>query len=505
MELLNTVRPSIIKVIGVGGGGSNAVSHMYSQGIKGVDFVICNTDVQALEKSQVLHKIQLGSQLTDGLGAGNKPDKGKNAALESIDEIKNMLSENTKMVFITAGMGGGTGTGAAPVIASIAKELGILTVGIVTDPFTFEGRIRKIQAEAGISEMKKYVDSLIVICNDKLRMLYGNLGVKEAFSKADDVLTTAAKGIAEIITVSGDINVDFEDVKTVLQDSGKAIMGFGTASGENRAIKAAEAALNSDLLNEENIKGANNILLNISSGNEQISMDELMEITDYVQTEAGKNANMIWGYNVDDTLGGNVNIVLVAAGFDLKPPSKELVTLVAHKKGEKEIIELDENMNEKNSKTNNVKESFHVSTDVEDIQTNQNSNKIVIDLFASENIVEQNAEMQVNKMSDENQITVKNTVHINDNEHQDNEDLDVQSQKTRIGRMKMLRDLSTKIYKETGLSEIENVPAYERRGVQLKNIIPSDESNLSDSRLSKGDDNSIQINPNNSFLHDNVD
>ena len=306
---------SIIKVIGVGGGGSNAVNHMYRQGITGVDFLICNTDQQALDISPVPNKIQLGTSLTDGRGAGSLPNVGQNAAMENIEEIRALLSKNTRMVFITAGMGGGTGTGAAPVIAQVAKEMGILTVGIVTYPFLFEGRKRAKQAEEGIAELRRNVDTLLVVCNDKLREIYGNLSLSEAFGKADDILTTAAKGIAEIITVTGYINVDFEDVRTVMRDSGAAIMGSAKASGENRAMIAVQNALASPLLNDNNIKGANYILLNITSGSKDVTMDEIAEITDYIQDEAGSTAEIIWGTGIDDSLGDNVSVTLIATGF----------------------------------------------------------------------------------------------------------------------------------------------------------------------------------------------
>ncbi len=306
---------SIIKVIGVGGGGSNAVNHMYRQGITGVDFLICNTDQQALDISPVPNKIQLGTSLTDGRGAGSLPNVGQNAAMENIEEIRELLSKNTRMVFITAGMGGGTGTGAAPVIAQIAKEMGILTVGIVTYPFLFEGRKRAKQAEEGIAELRRNVDTLLVVCNDKLREIYGNLSLSEAFGKADDILTTAAKGIAEIITVTGYINVDFEDVRTVMRDSGAAIMGSAKASGENRAMIAVQNALASPLLNDNNIKGANYILLNITSGSKDVTMDEIAEITDYIQDEAGSTAEIIWGTGIDESLGENVSVTLIATGF----------------------------------------------------------------------------------------------------------------------------------------------------------------------------------------------
>lgn len=306
---------SIIKVIGVGGGGSNAVNHMYNQGITGVDFVICNTDAQALEQSPIPNKIQLGTTLTEGLGAGANPEVGKNAAIEDIENIKAILENNTKMVFITAGMGGGTGSGAAPIIAETARELGILTVGIVTIPFSFEGRRRKQQADEALIELKKHVDTLLIINNDKLRMLHGNLKMGEAFSKADDILTIAAKGIAEIITVAGYINVDFEDVKTVMKGGGTAIMGSATAEGENRAIDAVSKALSSPLLNDNEIKGANFILLNVTSGDDEITMDEIDEITDYIQNEAGYTAELIWGNGTDESLGNKVSVTVIATGF----------------------------------------------------------------------------------------------------------------------------------------------------------------------------------------------
>jgi cell division protein FtsZ len=310
---------SIIKVLGVGGGGSNAVNHMFRQGIRGVDFIICNTDAQAMEISPVPTRIQLGDR---GLGAGSIPAVGKEAAKQKIDEIREILEKNTQMLFITAGMGGGTGTGAAPVIASIAKELNILTVGIVTLPFAFEGRRRRQQAEEGIRELRQYVDTLLIICNDKIRELHGDLKLSSAFGKADDVLTTAAKGIAEIITVTGYINVDFEDVKTVMKNSGKAIMGCAQAEGENRAMEAVKMALASPLLNDNEIEGASNVLLYITSGEEEISMDEVTEITDYIQKEARSQAEIIWGNGYDESLGKKINITLIATGFDAEKRSQ---------------------------------------------------------------------------------------------------------------------------------------------------------------------------------------
>ena len=307
---------SIIKVIGVGGGGSNAVKHMYKQGIKDVEFIICNTDRQALESSTVPNKLQIGADLTEGLGAGAKPERGRQAAIESKEDIRNLLNQGTKMLFITAGMGGGTGTGAAPVIAQVAQELGILTVGIVTAPFVFEGKRKREQAEQGIRELSEHCDTVLVILNDKLRQLYGNLAMGAAFAKADTVLTTAAKSIAEIITVTSDVNVDFEDVKTVMKDSGAAVMGSSITEGENRARRAAEEALNSPLLNNTDIQGAQKILLSIMSGQDhELEMDELTEITAYIQEKAGQDAEMIFGHGIDETLGQNIRVTVIATGF----------------------------------------------------------------------------------------------------------------------------------------------------------------------------------------------
>ena len=304
-----------IKVIGVGGGGGNAVNHMLEEGIQGVDFVLCNTDYQALMRSTVPTKVHLGKRQ---LGAGNDPAVGREAALSSEEEIDKILDESTQMVFVTAGMGGGTGTGAAPVVARIAKEKGILTVGIVTIPFECEGRRRKQQAQAGIEELKQHVDTLIVISSDKLRDTYGNMKLTDAFKKADDVLATAAKGIAEIITVTGYVNVDFEDVKTVMRNSGKAIMGTGRASGENRAEEAIKLAINSPLLNDNNIEGAKNILIYITSGSDEVSLDEVVEITEYAQSICGSGADVIWGNGVDESLGEDISVTLIATGFDSK-------------------------------------------------------------------------------------------------------------------------------------------------------------------------------------------
>ena len=309
-------RSNVIKAIGVGGGGSNAINHMFKQGIKGVDFVICNTDAQALNNSGVPNKIQLGVNLTEGLGAGANPDIGKQAALESCEDIIQMLQTNTKMVFITAGMGGGTGTGAAPIIAKMARELNILTVGIVTTPFEFEGKIRNEQAQIGLENLREHVDSLIIINNNKLRDVYGNLGFKAGFSKADEVLSTASKGIAEVITHHYTQNIDLKDAKTVLSNSGTAIMGAYKSSGENRAKEAISKALESPLLNDNKIFGAKNVLLLIVSGTNEITIDEIGEINDYIQDEAGNGANIIMGVGEDNELNDSISVTVIATGFD---------------------------------------------------------------------------------------------------------------------------------------------------------------------------------------------
>ena len=308
-------KSNVMKVMGVGGGGSNAVNYMYKQGIKGVDFIVCNTDSQALEESPVPNKIQLGVNLTEGLGAGANPEIGKLAALESYEELKNLLETQTKMLFITAGMGGGTGTGAAPIIAEMAKEFDILTVGIVTIPFNFEGKNRELQAIKGLEKLKRSVDSLIIINNNKLREVYGNLGFKEGFSKADEVLATAAKGVAQVITHHYTQNIDLKDAKTVLSNSGTAIMGSSTASGSNRANEAVIKALDSPLLNDNKIEGSKNVLLLIISGSDEITIDEIGEINEHIQNETGNNANIIMGVGEDLDLGNNISVTVIATGF----------------------------------------------------------------------------------------------------------------------------------------------------------------------------------------------
>lgn len=374
---------SIIKVIGVGGGGNNALKHMYERGIHGVDFVICNTDSQTLDNNPVANKVQLGVTITEGLGAGADPEVGEKAAIESIEEIKASMGQNTKMVFITAGMGGGTGTGAAPVIAKVAKDMGILTVGIVTVPFSFEGKRRLEQADLGLDKLRNNVDSLIVINNDKLRQQYGNLGFKSGFSKADEVLTNAAKGMAEVITGYFDVNIDFRDAKSVLANSGTALMSNGVASGENKAEEAVKKALDSPLLNDNKITGAKNVLLLIRSGSEEVTMDEIGVIMDHIQKEAGNTADIIFGVGTDEELGDAVSVLVIATGF-AKDHHKHAGST------EKIKISLNDSMEstkpspfkqkaekEEITRENFARKSLFVLDDEDDLQTPQFSTKTV--------------------------------------------------------------------------------------------------------------------------------
>ncbi|WP_264536376.1 cell division protein FtsZ [Flavobacterium sp. N1736] len=364
---------NVIKVIGVGGGGSNAINHMFKQGIKGVDFIVCNTDSQALQNSAVPNKIQLGMNLTEGLGAGANPDVGQQSAIESIADIEKMLDRGTKMVFITAGMGGGTGTGAAPVIAQLAKEREILTVGIVTIPFQFEGKVRQEQALLGIEKLRKQVDSLIVINNNKLREVYGNLGFKAGFSKADEVLATASRGIAEVITHHYTQNIDLRDAKTVLANSGTAIMGSSVAVGENRAKDAIISALDSPLLNDNKITGAKNVLLLIVSGSNEITLDEIGEINDHIQAEAGYNANIIMGVGEDETLGESIAVTIIATGFDVEQQNE-----IVNTEPKKIIHTLEDEQRSVHNLTNKALTSFDLTMNT---PTAKSEEKIVFDLM----------------------------------------------------------------------------------------------------------------------------
>lgn len=510
---------NIIKVLGVGGGGSNAVSYMYRQGIRDVDFIICNTDAQALSLSPVPTKIQLG---TKGLGAGSMPEVGREATRENIEQIKEVLSINTKMLFITAGMGGGTGTGGAPVIAQAARELDILTVGIVTLPFKFEGRKRHMQAHAGIEEMRKYVDTLLLINNDKLRELFGNLTLSQAFHQADNVLTTAARGIAEIITVPGYVNVDFEDIKTVMKNSGKAIMGSATAEGENRALKAVEAALSSPLLDDNNIKGADNILLYIASGTEEISMDEVTEITDYIQNEAGQNAEILWGNGNDESLGGKVSVTIIATGFDSKKVADP-------KSGKIHVGTLGETpvkpqvpSPEKTEPDSSQEIKLTIKEPESQQQTSEKQRIIEFDFGPAKPPAEYFNPVKSIRVDDpliqpkeekvpepeamsEPQIefiSVRKT--SNDDPKNENEGgplIEKQSQ----ARIQRLRELSLKLKNPGELARLEREPAYVRRNVELKDPPPNTGQQTSRFTLSSDEENNTDIRTNNSYLHDNVD
>lgn len=475
-------KSSIIKVIGVGGGGGNAVNHMYNQGIIGVDFFICNTDAQALELSPIPNKVQLGASLTEGRGAGSLPEVGKNSAIETIDEIKQLLGYNTKMLFITAGMGGGTGTGASPIIAQAAKEMGILTVGIVTTPFSFEGKRRKMQADEGLDELKSHVDTLLVISNDKLRDMFGNLTLSNAFAEADNILTTAAKGIAEIITVPGYINVDFEDVKTVMSNSGVAIMGSASAEGDERAIEAVKGALCSPLLNDNEIEGARYILLNITSGKKEVLMDEVSEITDYIQEEAGLTADIIWGNCYDESLGEKLSVTLIATGFQTKSerygngPAIEKKVAVLTDEPSVKLPEI-EITNPAESLEPTLKTEGQVS---------------MFDFIPK-------AEEKPRKKD----IEKKDAPAGDESVSNDDESMEQQLKRSRE-RIMRLKDLSLKLRTPNGVSDLENEPAYKRRKMPLDQVPHSSESEISRYTLGE-EDGEPEIRANNSFLHDNVD
>jgi cell division protein FtsZ len=523
-------KSSIIKVIGVGGGGGNAVNHMYRQGITGVDFIICNTDAQALELSPIPNKVQLGASLTEGMGAGSIPEVGKNSAIENIDDIKQMLGTNTKMLFITAGMGGGTGTGASPIIAKAARELDILTVGIITTPFAFEGKRRKMQADAGMEEFKKYVDSFLVISNDRLRQIFGNLTLGSAFAQADNILTTAAKGIAEIITLPGYINVDFKDVRTVMKDSGVSIMGSSSAEGENRALKAVEGALSSPLLKDNEIEGARYILLNISSGVKEVTMDEVTIITDYIQEEAGLAADLIWGNCVDENLGEKLSVTIIATGFQTKDErekeqsTKKIVSMLIP-----EATPLVKPVNEfiNPVKANATAEPYMKLKD-EPKQTG------LFDLFASNNeepavirhsLVKEEPAMNESDANEMPEMTFKLAepsmsydmpkeqkhpepvkepeVVAGADDHKTDESIEEQLRKSRE-RIMRLKDLSMKL-RNGNLQELESVPAYKRKEIALQQTPASDESQISRFSLLPDNEGNTEIRNNNSFLHDNVD
>ena len=467
---------SIIKVIGVGGGGGNAVHHMFEQGIVGVDFAICNTDHQALETNVVPTKIKLGPNLTEGRGAGSKPEVGKQACIESVDEIRRFLEQGTKMVFITAGMGGGTGTGAAPIIAKVAQELDILTVGIVTLPFKFEGIKRRRFAAEGLETLKKHVDAILVISNDKVKDMFGKLALSDAFAQADNILATAAKGIAEIITVPGKINVDFEDVNTVMRGSGVAIMGSGSASGEDRARKAIHMALNSPLLEDNDIRGAQHILLNITSGIEEVTMDEIGEITEYVEEEAGYGTNLIWGHCKDEAIEEKLNVTLIATGF-----KEGGIARAAEAQEEVKYITLDsERETESIFSLESSEAPSTVTFDLNTEDIRQKQHKVLFEDKIEDSLTNEEGPKTVESFKKELEMD--------------------------LARRKYLREHNTKPLDDPKvINELESEPAFKRRNVELDDVENADRT-LASSDLSIGIDlDQPIIERRNSFLHDNVD
>lgn len=491
-ELMNfdlpVERSSIIKVLGIGGGGNNAVNHMFEKGIRDVNFVVCNTDHQALAKSPVPIKVQIGEALTEGRGAGSQPEVGRKAAIENINDVMEALSGNTKMVFITTGMGGGTGTGATPVVAKACKDAGLLTIAVVTIPFKSEGKIRIKQAIEGVTELKDWVDSLLVINNEKLREIYGNQPVSTAFAKADDVLTTAVKGIAEIITVTGYINVDFADVETVMKDSGVAIMGMGSASGENRAIRAIENALASPLLNSNDITGAKSILINISTGNgeHELTMDELGEITDYIYEVASDDALIIRGLSKDDTLNEAISVTIIATGFEAnsifqpyKPKEPSRVDLVTNKTVIPQRIIPEEG---NDIFTIREKSKRSIITDIDE------ESQGTIDFGGEEN--EEIAESRSRKSVTAKEKHEKSESTLRKVKHMQN--------------MLKKEGLSNKSMKDN-IDTFEDVPAYVRKNLALGSADKSADSKVSKFTLSSDENDEPILRENNAYLNDNVD
>lgn len=523
---------SIIKVIGVGGGGSNAVNHMFKQGIKGVDFFICNTDAQAMESSPVPTKIQLGANLTSGLGAGASPSVGRNAALENANELRELLCKGTKMLFVTAGLGGGTGTGAAPVIAQISKELDILTVGIVTIPFQFEGRKRRLAAEEGIRQLKQAVDALLIISNDKLRMLCGDLPLSEAFTRADNVLTTAAKGIAEIITVAGYINVDFEDVKTVMKNSGVAIMGTGVASGSNRALVAVEEALNSPLLDNNDIDGAGNLLLYIASGTKEITMDEVSEITDYIQEKTKSTGDIIWGNGFDENLGDKISVTIVATGFDedhrQKGPAQP-ETVMVHDLYNPDTPKVEKRIPLYEQPAPVAEPRIHMPEPVIDetpvsepspftmepaetdldrtIEFSFDQPVSGFEPEISESLVTEPGPAMEQKLSEPTLVIRPMAPSpVADPVEPGTDDFQTRKSNERVSKLRQLSEkLKTHQPIEETLAELENVPAYKRRNVELSDVTPSSVSQIATYTLGENSDKSPEISGENKFLNKRVD
>ena len=527
---------SQIKVMGIGGGGSNAVNYMFEHGIKGVDFVICNTDAQALEASPVPIKIQLGANLTEGLGAGSNPEVGRKAAEESADRIIELLDANTKMLFLTAGMGGGTGTGAAPVIAEIAREKGILTVGVVTNPFSTEGGYRKQYAEDGLAELKKYVDTLLIINNDKLIEVYGDLTFTQAFGKANEVLNTATKGIAEVISQHLLVNIDLNDARKVLENSGTAVMGQAIAEGENRAIEAVMGALDSPLLNDNDITGAQQVLLKIVTGNgdDEIKMSELFKIKNKIQEAAGRNVNIIEGIGIDPELGAAVSVTVVATGFEekRKPKGTTIVGL------DEESIKINEKTessfsidpvvdllsNESPQHILDLEEeeyvapidetmTFGIPETVETIPQIAEEKKIVFELNIDEeeenpdqvisSILKEQSKLEMKtvvlEMDDEEEVETLRTLESNPKVSLDNMKVEARERESR------LRAISQQLRTPSGLTNLEDIPAYKRNQIELDATSHSAENEISTYTLSDGKNNSTELKKNNSFLHDNVD
>ena len=549
---------SVIKVIGIGGGGGNAINYMYENGIEGVDFAVCNTDTQALEASPIPVKIQLGENLTSGLGAGSNPEVGMQAAVESIDRINELLDSNTNMLFITAGMGGGTGTGAAPVIAKAANEKGILTVGVVTMPFETEGGRRHEHAKSGLEELRKHVDTLLVINNQKLLEVHGDLTLSKAFSKANEVLNIATKGIAEVITQHLTVNIDLSDARLVLQKSGTAIMGQAEAEGENRAVEAVKNALDSPLLNDNDIFGSKHVLLKIVTGDseeDEISMNELKLITDTIQKQAGNNVNIINGVGTDPELGSKLSVTVIATGFEAKEEQKEVVvgigedetldTISSNSKikdetpekltedfSQQSMFDFEDNMDisfseiegtvanteedENNlieptvsdsveEETTEMKEEERVilSLDDDTVQTNEVEEEVILDLDSEKKeIKEEDNQEEVsfhfNMEETEQAPLMRERISINSQDLPENE---ITSRK----REEKLKNISNILRTPSGLTNLIDEPAFKRNGIDLEDTPHSSDSEISSQTLSLGDDNVVQLKQNNSFLHDNVD
>ncbi len=530
---------SQIKVMGIGGGGSNAVNYMFENGIKGVDFVICNTDLQALEASSIPTKIQLGETLTEGLGAGSNPDVGMKAAQESSEKICELLDSNTKMLFITAGMGGGTGTGAAPVVAEIAREKGILTIAVVTHPFANEGGYRKQYAKEGLEELKKYVDTLLIINNDKLIEIYGDLTLTQAFGKANEVLNTATKGIAEVISQHLQVNIDLNDARKVLENSGTAVMGQAEATGENRAIEAVNDALDSPLLNDNDITGAEQVLLKIVSGtgDDEIKMSELSKIKNRIQQAAGRDVNIIEGIGFDEDLGSAVSVTVIATGFETKKVN-EPVTIKLEESdldydednnleevekidgfNSQQTLLLDDDLNvSKVNKEENTVEAFNENDIEENDNLNKSSQNTVVNFNLDDDISEDPSEfisdlieedtqenLSVEKEKDNDLIEFDNFQNVNTSE----KELSVSNaQSMRIEareREERLREISIKLRTPSGLTKLEDEPAYKRNNIDLEETIHSSEDEVSHFTLGEKNEDDIILNDNNSYLHDNVD